>query len=58
MEEFPDSPRVQCLRGMRIEADCKPGEALNFYEAALREDDTNAVRFFNFRLKGSAHTTF
>ncbi|KAF8513203.1 hypothetical protein JB92DRAFT_2924738 [Gautieria morchelliformis] len=40
-EEFPGSPRVECLKGIRLEADDKPGEALNFYEAALREDDTN-----------------
>ncbi|KAF8578835.1 TPR-like protein [Ramaria rubella] len=42
-EEFAGSPRVECLKGMRIEADGNPVEALEFYEAALRDDDTNAA---------------
>lgn len=44
VDEFPGSPRVECLKGIRIEADENPGEALDFYEAALKEDDTNIVR--------------
>jgi len=43
VEEFPGSPRVECLRGIRIEADGKPGTALNFYETALNEDETNVT---------------
>jgi len=43
MEEFPGSPRVECLKGLRIEADNKPLEAYHFYEAALQEDETNVV---------------
>ncbi|KIJ43821.1 hypothetical protein M422DRAFT_75479 [Sphaerobolus stellatus SS14] len=42
-EGFPGSPRVECLKGLRIEADNKPIEAIRFYEAALQEDDTNAA---------------
>jgi len=43
VEEFPGSPRVEVLKGIRIEADSKPIDAFNFYDAALREDDTNAA---------------
>ncbi|KAF8523715.1 TPR-like protein [Hysterangium stoloniferum] len=43
VEEFPGSPRVECLKGIRIEAGDKPQDALNFYEAALVEDDTNVA---------------
>lgn len=42
-EQFPDSPRVECLKGIRIEADNKPKEALAFYESALSEDEANSA---------------
>ncbi|GJJ14713.1 hypothetical protein Clacol_008980 [Clathrus columnatus] len=40
-EQFPGSPRVECLKGIRIEAENKPKEALEFYENALLEDEAN-----------------
>ncbi|KAG8906374.1 hypothetical protein FRB99_007058 [Tulasnella sp. 403] len=41
-ERFPESPRVLILQGMRREASGKLSEALEIYDALLRENDSNA----------------
>jgi len=41
-ERFPDSPRVQMLYGMQVEATGKLSEALKLYDSILAVDDANA----------------
>jgi len=42
-EKFPESPRVDCLRGIRIESTGRLKEALDYYEEALEVDEGNAA---------------
>lgn len=39
---FPDSPRVDCLTGIRLEATESPDVALAFYNNSLQSDPSNA----------------
>lgn len=41
--KFPDSPRVDCLSGIYIEATESPESALRYYEKLLEKDESNAV---------------
>ncbi|KDQ09519.1 hypothetical protein BOTBODRAFT_36926 [Botryobasidium botryosum FD-172 SS1] len=43
VSQFPGSPRVECLQGMRIEATGRLKEALLFYKDILKDDESNAI---------------
>jgi len=40
-EKFPDSPRVDCLAGIRLEATEAPDVVLSFYDESLQSDPSN-----------------
>lgn len=42
--QFPDSTRVDCLQGIMIEVRESPDMALQYYDALLKADSSNAVR--------------
>jgi hypothetical protein len=42
--KFPDSPRVDCLKGIKVEVTEGSATALKFYETLLEADPSNAVR--------------
>lgn len=42
-DKFGDSPRVEVLSGIRIEATEKPETALEYYNRLLENDPTNSV---------------
>ena len=42
-DKFGDSPRVEVLSGIRIEATEKPETALGYYNRLLEDDPTNSV---------------
>ncbi|KAH7915910.1 TPR-like protein [Hygrophoropsis aurantiaca] len=42
-EKFPDSPRVECLTGIRMEASSSPEIALKYYSELLEADSANAA---------------
>jgi hypothetical protein len=50
-DQFGDSPRVDCLSGIRLEATETSKVALDFYDDVLKSDPTNAVRSFTFITK-------
>lgn len=41
--KFPDSPRVDVLQGIMIEVKESPEVALQYYDALLSNDSSNAV---------------
>ena len=41
---FPDSPRVDILKGLRLEAENDLSGAQKVYSALLAKDETNVVR--------------
>jgi ER membrane protein complex subunit 2 len=43
-DKFPDSPRVETLIGIRMEAEESLDSALKYYEGLLEKDPTNIVR--------------
>ena len=43
VDKFGDSPRVEVLSGIRIEAAGKPETALEYYNKLLENDPTNCV---------------
>ena len=43
VDKFGDSPRVEVLSGIRIEAMGKPDTALEYYNRLLENDPTNSV---------------
>jgi hypothetical protein len=43
-DKFPNSPRVDCLTGIRMEATEPPEIALKYYADILEADSANAVR--------------
>jgi len=42
-EKFPDSPRINCLHGIRMEATESPKTALAYYDSLLDADSANAA---------------
>lgn len=42
-DRFPNSPRVDCLTGIRMEATERPEIALRYYEELLEADSSNSV---------------
>ena len=42
-DKFPESPRVHCLVGIRLEAKGPLEAALKYYEDLLADDESNAV---------------
>ena len=42
--KFTDSPRLQCLVGIRKEASEPVESVLKYYDGLLEEDESNAVR--------------
>lgn len=42
-KKFPNSPRVDALRGLLLEAEA-PSKAREFYEQCLQADENNVVR--------------
>jgi hypothetical protein len=45
-DKFPNSPRVDCLTGIRMEATESPETALKYYADILEADSANAVRAY------------
>lgn len=45
-DKFPNSPRVDCLIGIRMEATEPPETALKYYADILEADSANVVRTF------------
>ncbi|GJE93376.1 tetratricopeptide repeat protein [Phanerochaete sordida] len=43
VNKFPESPRVDCLTGILMEAKESPDDVLNFYTALLEADSSNAA---------------
>ena len=43
VDKFSDSPRLEVLSGIRIEATEKPETALGYYNKLLENDPTNSV---------------
>jgi len=43
VDQFGDSPRVDCLSGIRLEAVESPSVALSFYDEVLKSDPTSAA---------------
>lgn len=43
VDKFGDSPRVEVLSGIRVEATEKPETALEYYNKLLESDPTNSV---------------
>jgi hypothetical protein len=50
IKRFPESPRVDCLHGLRIEAGGRLEDALKFYNIILEADESNAVRSISYLL--------
>jgi hypothetical protein len=48
VDKFGDSPRVEVLSGIRIEATGKPERALEYYNKLLENDPTNSVSSARF----------
>ena len=46
---FPDSPRVDILKGLRLEAENDLSGAQKVYSALLAKDETNVVRPVSLR---------
>ncbi|KAG6336660.1 hypothetical protein ID866_2441 [Astraeus odoratus] len=42
-DKFPQSPRVDCLRGIRMEASAPPEDALRYYDELLEADAINVA---------------
>lgn len=59
-ERFPDSPRVDVLHGMELEASGRQHDAVVVYQNILASDETNIVRLFplSFRATGSTLTLY
>jgi len=45
--KFPDSPRVDVLSGIRMEATERPEVVLKFYDQLLEADSSNAAIYIN-----------
>lgn len=52
-DKFHDSPRVNALQGIKLEATEGLDMALKYYENVLEEDPINVVRHTNSRLNTS-----
>lgn len=50
VDKFGDSPRIEVLSGIRIEATEKPESALEYYNKLLENDPTNSVSSARFMM--------